>query len=598
MASPPVAKSGIAPPSAWIAAAVCALVAFPVFQFFGNAARGYIPTRSLFYWWGFQWWNPPSECEHGWLILALAGWLFWRNLQNERRETEGGRREVGGAALAAMLGGLVVHLLGYAMQQTRISIVGFLLVAWGVLAHGGGRRWGRAAAFPLGFMLLAVPVDVFDTLGFHLRLGVIETSYHLARACGVEVIRNGTQLLSPDGSYQYDVAAACSGMRSLMALIALSLLVGYLNFRAWWRRCVILLLSLPLAFLGNVVRISAIIFAGQWFGQEAGVWVHEWAGFIVFVIVLGGVLAATSLWQRRWPEPGPGQPTGTNSSGSTPETRQLLVDKPSWLGPPQGHSTGDIPRDAAPADAKAEGNGFSGTLSGRTVAVPAVIVAAGCALVILAAHRLDLAQVNPRVGVKLAADGVNPVALPGVIGSDWFGREAEVTDIERQVLPPDTGYSRKNYFSRLDPDQWVFLSIVLSGRDRTSIHRPELCLVGQGWTIAGRQAHTFTWPGRRDVTVPATVLRLEREVRTPGGRTAKATALFAYWFVGADKVVASNTARVLYASLDRLRHLQSHRWAYVVVHTMVPDDEGAAFNRMQYVLNRTLPVFQEPLPAR
>jgi hypothetical protein len=60
--------------------------------------------------------------------------------------------------MTAMLGGLAVHLLGYAVQQTRISILGFLLFTWGVLALAGGRRWGRAAAFPLAFMVFAVPV--------------------------------------------------------------------------------------------------------------------------------------------------------------------------------------------------------------------------------------------------------------------------------------------------------------------------------------------------------------------------------------------------------------------------------------------------------
>ena len=60
-------------------ALVCALVGAVVWQFFGNANHGYIDTASLFYWWGFQWVNPGSETEHGWLILALSGWLLARN---------------------------------------------------------------------------------------------------------------------------------------------------------------------------------------------------------------------------------------------------------------------------------------------------------------------------------------------------------------------------------------------------------------------------------------------------------------------------------------------------------------------------------------
>ncbi|MFI5336581.1 MAG: exosortase/archaeosortase family protein [Opitutales bacterium] len=310
-----------------IAAAVCAVAGLAVFQWFGNATRGYIDTVSLFYWWVHQWIDPAAESDHGWLILALSGWLLWRNLRNvESRMTNDEGRKVEleshvvkaggldptdkgqviesngrpalsnrpgtdlpadirhssfdiGAAAAAMLGGLAVHLLGYAVQQTRVSIAGFLLFTWGVLALGGGRRWGRAAAFPLAFMVFAIPLNVLDTVGFYLRLWVIGTAYHLAHFSGLGVIRNGTQLLSPDGSFSYDVAAACSGMRSLMALAALSFLVGYLSFRSWRARIAIGLLSFPYAFLGNVVRILAIIVAAAWRGQHAGAVVHEWFGF-------------------------------------------------------------------------------------------------------------------------------------------------------------------------------------------------------------------------------------------------------------------------------------------------------------------------------
>ena len=97
--------------------------------------------------------------------------------------------------------------------------------------------------------------------------------------------------------------------------------------------------------------------------------------------------------------------------------------------------------------------------------------------------------------------------------------------------------------------------------------------------------------------MPATVLRVERAFTTTRGEKVKVPALFAYWFVGADRVVASNTERVLYTSLDRLRHLQAHRWAYVVLQSVVTDNETAALARMQAVLNGTLPAFQEPRPA-
>ena len=557
--SNPAAKAPTDRRAPLIAVVACTLAGLVVFQFFGNVARGYINTSSLFYWWGYQWSNPQSESEHGWLILALSAWLLWRNLQ-QRSAVSDQRSVETGRTTAAMLSGLAIHLLGYAVQQGRISILGMLVFAWGVLAFAGGRRWGDAAKFPLAFLVFAIPLDVLDTLGFYLRLGVIDTAYHLARLVHIDVIRNGTQLLSPDGHYQYDVAAACSGMRSLMALAALSLLLGYLNFRAWWARALVALLCFPYAFVGNVARIFSIIVAAAWRGQAAGERAHDLMGFGVFIIVLGLVQLTVWFLEKR----GIGRPViGSETPGASPGTSSPL----DHAGP--------------------------GSRAGMTAGIVA-LVAVGVALVAL---RLDRIQLNPRVGIKLAADGINPVTLPVYLGTAWEGQDAEVTPVEREILPPDTGFSRKNYVSLHNLNQRVFLSIVLSGRDRTSIHRPEICLVGQGWTIRDRLGHTFTFPTGGAAGVPATVLRIDHEFTNPRGQKVRMPALFAYWFVGADKIVASNTERVLYSSWDRLRHLQAHRWAYVVVQTLAPDGEAAAFARMQAVLDGTLPVFQEPVPA-
>src|SRR3954471_14670367 len=89
---------------AWRPALACAIAGAAIFQFFGNATRGYIDTASLFYWWGHQWFDPGAETQHGLLILALAGWLFWRNLQ--KAESGERRAESQIPAAVAMVAGL------------------------------------------------------------------------------------------------------------------------------------------------------------------------------------------------------------------------------------------------------------------------------------------------------------------------------------------------------------------------------------------------------------------------------------------------------------------------------------------------------------
>ena len=87
-----------------------------------------------------------------------------------------------------------------------------------------------------------------------------------------------------------------------LMLAALSLLIGYLNFRSGWRRVLVLALCGPLTYLGNLARIGSIVLAAHWGGEAWGLRAHEIMGYGVFVIVLGGVLGAVELLRRWWPE--------------------------------------------------------------------------------------------------------------------------------------------------------------------------------------------------------------------------------------------------------------------------------------------------------
>jgi EpsI family protein len=184
------------------------------------------------------------------------------------------------------------------------------------------------------------------------------------------------------------------------------------------------------------------------------------------------------------------------------------------------------------------------------------------------AMKVNRLGVRGTAGIPLAEDGLNPAPLPAFLGTDWIGQDTEVTAVEREMLPPDTGYARRIYVSLDDRRQQVLVSVVLSGRDRTSIHRPELCLVGQGWTI---NEHDQTQLGGGSETTPvwaAALLRLGRQVPGKDGINQRVNSLFAYWFVGRDRLATTTFERLWFTALNRLR-LRPDRWAYVVVQTVV-----------------------------
>ncbi len=602
--STPAAKRLFAGPV--LAAAVCALAGLVLFQFFGNASRGWVDTPSVFWWAVSQWLDPNADSEHGWLILGLSAWLLWRNLRAnepgdearshihavEPRRTRSDAKANGhsqteisnlkseiAAPAAAMLVALALHAIGFVAQQARLSLLAVLLFAWGVLRLGGGTRWGSAALFPLAFLIFAIPVNILDSLGFWLRVWVVDASATIARAAGVGVLQSGTQLVAPDGRYNYDVAAACSGVRSLTAMAALSLLAGYLNFNGWGRRALILLLCLPLVYLGNVARIVAIIFAAQIGGTTWGDLAHEIMGYGIFAIVLGGVLAAIAALRRWWPEEA--EVGGRWSVVGERRTEDGVSSEA--LAKEEGLRT----KDQGP---RTEDRGRNSESGGAAAYIVLSVILVLSLAEMLFLGKIAASPARGEVGIVLADGGTDPVDLPAFLGTEWIGRRTAVTAIEREILPPDTGFSRKLYVDLSNPSRQVLLSIVLSGRDRTSIHRPELCLVGQGWTVTGTFSHRFRHPEPGAGFIPATLLRVQREVQTRSGRSI-VPQLVAYWFVGGQTTVASHLERVLQDSWNRVSRGRADRWAYVLMQTDAGDGEAAALARMQAVLDGTLPVF-------
>jgi|ERR1017187_4600498 EpsI family protein len=190
--------------------------------------------------------------------------------------------------------------------------------------------------------------------------------------------------------------------------------------------------------------------------------------------------------------------------------------------------------------------------------------------VLLTATTSDVEKAS-EPGVKLYPDGTP--FLMGQAG-DWTGSEKEgLTKEEQDLLPQDTECSRR-IFKNKNGDE-VYCSIILAGRDTTSIHRPELCLPGQGWTI---NEHMETIPvaaapgGRLDVMH----MNGTRLARLSDGRTVQMKSVFLYWFVGKDRITASHWQRIYWTSRDRVLHNINHRWAYILVNVSIRDDAGSA----------------------
>jgi exosortase len=172
---------------------------------------------------------------------------------------------------------LLVHLFAFLVQQPKLSILALLTGFFGLMGLAWGPAWLRASFFPFFLLVFCIPLGTLaQPITFNLRLLVCRLVDWVANnLLAIEVHRQGTTLVNPAGHYEYEVAAACSGLRSLIATLGLATVYAFVAFGSWWKRALMVASAFPLAVLGNLVRMLAIIIAAEIGGQAAGNRVHD-----------------------------------------------------------------------------------------------------------------------------------------------------------------------------------------------------------------------------------------------------------------------------------------------------------------------------------
>jgi exosortase len=231
-----------------------------------------------------------ADEAYTWFVPLIVLFLLW----NRRQELVALSKRVYFPALLILGCGILLHLLGYMIQQARLSVLGFILGLHGLTGLIWGPKWLLATLPPFALLGFCMPIGALgDVISFPLRMFATKVTALISQIIlGIPVRQNGTQLFDPGGTYQYEVAAACGGIRSLTAILAFGVIYGYLRFDTAWRRLVLVLAGIPLAVVANVFRLTLIILAAEAFGQQAGDYVHEssWLSLAPYIPSIGGVL--------------------------------------------------------------------------------------------------------------------------------------------------------------------------------------------------------------------------------------------------------------------------------------------------------------------
>ena len=228
-------------------------------------------------------WGHDDNYSHGFLIVPLAAYLTWER----RARLSAIAPKPAGLGLVVVVGSVLVllaGLLGAELFLTRIAIVG--AIVGGVLFVLGWRHL-RVLAFPIGVLLLMIPIPaiIFNQIAFPLQLLASRFGETVLRLFDVPVLREGNVITL--ANTQLEVAEACSGIRSLISLLTLGIVYGYFTDKRFLVRLAIALSTIPVAIVANGLRVAGTGIAAYHYGDEAAQgFFHEFSGWVVFVVSL------------------------------------------------------------------------------------------------------------------------------------------------------------------------------------------------------------------------------------------------------------------------------------------------------------------------
>lgn len=215
---------------------------------------------------------------------AFSAFLVWQNRAPLARVSL--RPSWSGAGVVALA--LAVLIVGQTGAELFLARLSLLLLVSGLIVLFLGWHYLRAVLFPMGFLVLMIPIPaiVFNQITFPLQLLASRLAAEGLSWLGVPVLRKGNVIVLP--AMALEVAEACSGIRSLMSLATLAIIYGYLMDRNVSVRVLLAVASVPIAVLANGSRIVGTgLLVQYWDPDKAEGFFHTFSGWLIFVVSLG-----------------------------------------------------------------------------------------------------------------------------------------------------------------------------------------------------------------------------------------------------------------------------------------------------------------------
>jgi len=249
-----------------------------------------------------QWVGPNRDpnFEHGIFVPLFALFVLWQ----DRKKLEPIVPAPSWSGLPLVVLSLLMLVLGVLGAELFFSRVSLLVLLAGLIVLFQGWTLFRAVLFPWALLMLMIPIPslILQQITFPLQLRAARLATGLLELVGVPVLRQGNVIVL--ASMPLDVAEACSGIRSLLTLVTLAIIYGYLTETRTWVRVVLALAAVPIAVAANSFRIFGTgLLVQYWDPDKAVGFFHAFSGWLIFVVALIMLFAVHRLITLLWGSP-------------------------------------------------------------------------------------------------------------------------------------------------------------------------------------------------------------------------------------------------------------------------------------------------------
>lgn len=260
---------------------------FFLFHLLGSSTDVKLFGRSLFTWVIGRWNGDglalgAADYSHGWLIPVASGAVVWW----KREELARAPKAASYIGLSILVFSLFLHWLGAKAEQPRLSLAALILLTWSIPFYLCGWQTARHLIFPCSYLLFCIPMNFLDSLTVPLRIHMTGAVAWTLNGIGFEYVSSGTGLYSVAGKFGLEIADPCSGIRSLLAMTAITAIYGYTTQKTLLKKWVLFLSAIPIAVAGNMARIVTIAVVSEAFGRDIGSGLyHDFSGYLIFLAI-------------------------------------------------------------------------------------------------------------------------------------------------------------------------------------------------------------------------------------------------------------------------------------------------------------------------